>query len=104
MSLVYYEQLAGDDTWAQPWLSNRQCLQWWAPSRGPTPWGPWTHTTLVAQRQHAACTQLTSPCSLTPHAPQVAVIVNDMAELNIDGALVANSKLIQREEKLVGCV
>lgn len=30
--------------------------------------------------------------------------MNDMAELNIDGALVGQSKLIQRGEKLVGAL
>ena len=42
------------------------------------------------------------------HGMRCAVIVNDMAEVNIDGSVVANNQLVQREEKLVqmqnGCI
>jgi G3E family GTPase len=38
----------------------------------------------------------------------VAIIVNDMAELNIDAAMVSSSGLVQRHEELVrmqnGCI
>ena len=42
------------------------------------------------------------------HGLKCAVIVNDMASINIDGAILENSQLVQKEEKLVqmqnGCI
>ncbi len=66
---------------------------------------------MVHARLHPHCnnTKGSHTYLLHTHAfHQVAVIVNDMGELNIDAALISSSRLVQAQEKLVslfnGCI